>query len=126
MKADIYQSVTDRIIANLEAGTVPWIKPWKDSRTGLACFPHNAVTGRQYNGINWLLLGGDYEQNGWLTYKQAQELGGSVKKGEKGNRNRFLAVFQGNRQGNRQGKEHPFCQALLCFQPFPVRKHPGR
>jgi antirestriction protein ArdC len=49
--------------------------------------PHNAVTGRAYNGINWLVLAcAAYTSTGWLTYKQAQDLGGNVRKGEKGTR----------------------------------------
>ena len=76
---DIYQTVTDRIIAALENGTAPWLKPWAEGKCGTAG-PFNAVTGRPYNGINWLVLG----SGGWLTFKQAKELGGSVRKGEKG------------------------------------------
>jgi len=83
-KFDVFQEVTDKIITALESGTSPWKKPWKDN--GLDPFnPHNAVSGRSYNGINWLLLSlAPYASTGWLTYKQAQAIGGNVKKGEKG------------------------------------------
>lgn len=83
-KFDIYQDVTDRIIAALEGGTAPWLKPWADGKCG-GVGPHNAATGRPYNGINWLVLScAAYASDGWLTYKQAQELGGQVRKGERG------------------------------------------
>ena len=83
-QVDIYQQVTDKIVAALESGTAPWLRPWK-SGVGTALVPHNAVTGRAYNGINFLVLTcASYASNGWLTYKQAQELGGNVRKGEKG------------------------------------------
>lgn len=83
---DLYQEVTNRIVTALEVGTVPWLKPWKDSvSTGGFMEPHNAVSGRAYNGINVLILGTThYQSQGWLTFKQAKELGGNVRKGEHG------------------------------------------
>ena len=85
IKRDVYQEVTDRIVAALEAGTVPWLRPWRDGNAGSALEPFNAATGRHYNGINLLVLGTlPYAELGYLTFKQAQALGGSVRKGEKG------------------------------------------
>jgi antirestriction protein ArdC len=85
MSRDIYQEVTDRIIASLEAGTVPWLRPWRDDKSGSALEPYNAQSGRPYNGVNLLILGTmPYADLGWLTFKQARELGGTVRKGEKG------------------------------------------
>lgn len=79
--ADVYQLVTDKITAALEAGTVPWHKPWA-ARGGM---PRNLVTRRPYRGMNLLLLslGQPYQSPYWLTFKQAKDLGGSVRKGEK-------------------------------------------
>jgi antirestriction protein ArdC len=57
IKRDIYQEITDRIVTALEAGTVPWLRPWKDGTAGSALEPFNAATGRPYNGINLLVLG---------------------------------------------------------------------
>jgi antirestriction protein ArdC len=87
--SEIYEIVTNRIINELEAGTVPWIKPWATTYAGENVFPHNAVTRRPYSGINVLLLWGiaadqGYIRSGWLTFKQAQALGAHVRKGEKG------------------------------------------
>ena len=83
---DLYQEVTDRIIAAVESGTPPWVRPWSqtaDSR------PANAGTRRPYRGINSLLLGFEaqlkgYSLNRWLTFRQAAALGARVRKDEHG------------------------------------------
>ena len=80
MKNPTYDRITDRIIALLEQGTVPWQKPWK-ARTGL---PRNFVSQKPYRGINvFLLLAMMYESPLWITFRQVSQLGGSVRKGEK-------------------------------------------
>ncbi|EEE2004522.1 DUF1738 domain-containing protein [Salmonella enterica subsp. enterica serovar Kotte] len=87
-KTDIYQVVTDSIIDALEAGVKPWVCPW--IRGGQAAgLPANFTTGTAYSGINIMLLWCSAAKQGfqdsrWLTYKQAQELGGQVRKGERG------------------------------------------
>jgi antirestriction protein ArdC len=85
--ADLYQKVTNDIIRDLEAGTAPWIKPWKNGNTD-GILPVNAATKRGYNGINIPILWHaqvthGYKSASWLTYKQATELGGQVRAGEK-------------------------------------------
>lgn len=73
----IYQIVTNKIIAKLEQGTIPWQKTWKTE------MPKNFVTDIHYKGINTLLLGlQDFEKSYWLTFRQVKELSGWVKKGE--------------------------------------------
>ncbi len=84
---DIYQEVTDRIVAALEKGTRPWKRPWRPSEGTGTGFPVNALTGHSYQGINVLLLWLSAAEQGfgydiWLTYRQAQQLGGHVRKGE--------------------------------------------
>jgi antirestriction protein ArdC len=92
MKTDIYQQVTDQILASLENGTAPWVKPWRDDGSALLTgAPLNRISKAGYNGINVLLLWAAAAENGysdptWLTYKQAASLGGNVIKGEKGTR----------------------------------------
>lgn len=82
--ADVYQEVTDRILQALEDGVVPWRKPWKG---GVGGFPKNLASKKQYKGINvLLLLLEDYDSPYWVTYKQARDQGGHVRKGEKGTR----------------------------------------
>lgn len=84
---DIYQEVTNTIIEALQQKVVPWIKPWHPGRPVSSPFPSNAVTGRAYRGVNILLLWTEarlkgYGQDRWLTYLQAKEAGGHVRKGE--------------------------------------------
>lgn len=83
MSTNVYELVTARIIAQLEAGTVPWRRPWP-----LAA---NLISRKPYRGINRLLLGScdKYQSPYWLTFKQALDLGGNVRKGEHGS----LVVF---------------------------------
>lgn len=84
---DLYQSVTNRIIKDLEVGVAPWVKPWKNGpATGI--LPHNGATHRPYNGINVMLLWAERELKGyktpnWMTYRQAVEAGAQVRAGEK-------------------------------------------
>lgn len=85
-KFDIYQHVTDTIVAEIEKGCPPWRQPWSGARTGLS-LPMR-VTGEGYRGINVLMLwltasAKGYASPTWMTYRQAQELGGQVRKGEK-------------------------------------------
>jgi antirestriction protein ArdC len=76
---DVYAIVTNRIIENLEKGIIPWQQPWAD-----AGLPKNLITGKNYRGINvWLLASLHYPRNYFLTFKQVQDLGALVKKGEK-------------------------------------------
>lgn len=83
--ASVYETITDRIISQLEAGRIPWRKEWKDrGRGNEAGIPFNLVSGKAYRGINVVsLLCSPYTSNAWCTYKQAQSLGYQVRKGEK-------------------------------------------
>ena len=88
----IHEQVTARIIAELEAGRLPWVQPWGKAGEGAGCgpaLPRNALTGRNYSGINILLLWGEVIAKGhpsqkWLTFRQARQAGGTVRKGEHG------------------------------------------
>ena len=83
---DLYQTVTDQIVAMLEAGVVPWRSPILGrSKAG---HPKNLNTGKQYRGVNVFLLAftsfaKGYGSSYWLTFNQAKERGGNVRKGEK-------------------------------------------
>ncbi|MBP2278335.1 ArdC family protein [Sphingomonas sp. PL20] len=88
-RGDVYRQVTNRIIAELEAGRFPWVQPWKASGTVAPGMPRNALTGRAYSGINVLILWATviergYPSQSWLTFRQAIEAGGCVRKGERG------------------------------------------
>lgn len=104
-KRDIYQEVTDTIVNALESGAAPWLKPWTDGVLADATMPYNAITGKNYNGINIMLLwisGTSYTSNAWLTYKQAQSLGGNVIKGQKSTN---IIFWQFLKKKNKQGIE---------------------
>lgn len=77
---DVYSAITNKIVEQLNKGTVPWRKPW--TKAGV---PVNLISKRAYHGINVLLLVmQDYEHNLFLTFDQVNSLGAKVKKGEKG------------------------------------------
>jgi len=87
-RASLYDEVTGRIVAELEAGRFPWVQPW-DAAAAVPGLPRNAGSGRAYSGINVLILWGQvimrgYASQGWLTFRQALEAGGCVRKGEQG------------------------------------------
>ena len=87
MKADVYQIITDRILALLDSGVNPWRKPW---RAAAYKPPQNLLSRRPYRGINVILLGlSPYASPYWMSYRQTLQAGGHVKKGEKSS----LAVF---------------------------------
>ena len=77
---NVYETITQQIIAQLEAGTIPWRRPWRTRGV-----PRNLFSLKPYRGINvWLLLSRPYASPYWLTFRQANEIGGTVRKGEKG------------------------------------------
>ena len=83
---DLYAEVTGKIIAALEAGTPPWIRPWSGEFDPI---PMNAGSRRPYRGVNRVLLTLEaqlrgFGRNTWLTYRQAAELGAQVRGGERG------------------------------------------
>ena len=89
-RTSLYDEITTKIISELEAGRLPWVQPWGTAaaKAPLA-MPRNAATGRQYSGINVLILWGavishGYSGQSWLTFRQALALGGNVRKGEHG------------------------------------------
>ncbi|UUL82557.1 zincin-like metallopeptidase domain-containing protein [Sphingomonas qomolangmaensis] len=87
-RASIYGEVTARVVAELEAGRFPWVQPW-DAAAAAPGLPRNAASNRAYSGINVLILWGEviargYASQGWLTFRQALDAGGCVRKGEHG------------------------------------------
>jgi antirestriction protein ArdC len=84
----LYAEVSARIVAELDAGAAPWIKPW--SATPGANTPCNAATNRPYSGCNvvllWMARAAGHRTTRYLTFKRALELGGYVRKGERGSK----------------------------------------
>jgi antirestriction protein ArdC len=108
---DVYSIVTNRIIEHLEKGVVPWHKSWTDSG-----MPKNLVTKKPYKGINvWLLSSTDYEQNYFLTFRQVQDLGGSVKKGEKSHLVVFWKWFEKENEETKEKERVPMLRYYKVF-----------
>src|SRR6476620_11686211 len=100
MKRDLYSEVSARIVAELEKGATPWVKPWSSSGANTPC---NAVSNRPYSGCNvvllWMAQAAGYRTPRFLTFKQALELDGNVRKGEPGTKVYFVKQLQVRDQG---------------------------
>jgi antirestriction protein ArdC len=106
MKRDLRQEITDDIIAALEKGVAPWQKPWQ---SGAFEMPHNPTSGKPYRGGNaiHLLISSmrkGFEDPRWITYRQAQENGWQVRRGEKGIHIEFWQ-FPANQPDHREESE---------------------
>ena len=124
-KTDIYQVVTDSIIEALEMGVKPWVCPWK--RNGMVSgIPSNFSTGTAYSGMNIMLFWcraakQGFQDSRWLTYKQAQELGGQVRKGETGT----TGIFYKTLEKENEAGELEFIPMLKTFTVFNVEQIDG-
>lgn len=129
---DLYQAVTDQILAILEQGTAPWVKPWS-ATSPQGGMPYNAATGKPYRGINVaLLLCQPFASQGWMTYKQAQNLGANVRKGEKGSMIVFFKPFEitdknstPNANGDRPSKTIPLLRSYTVFNVSQIDNLPS-
>src|SRR5438270_1993947 len=126
-RSNLYNEITDKIIAELEAGRVPWVQPWGTAaaKASLA-MPKNAATQRRYSGVNVLILWGAVIERGfagqsWLTFRQALSLGGNVRKGEHGTTVVYADRFtpdEERRRAEREGDEPyavPFLKRFTVF-----------
>jgi antirestriction protein ArdC len=125
-RASLYDEITDKIIAELEAGRVPWVQPWGTAaaKASLA-IPKNASTGRQYSGVNILLLWGSGIERGftgqsWLTFRQALSLGGHVRKGERGTTVVYADRFVPSDEKRRAAEVGEEAQAIPFLKRFTV------
>jgi antirestriction protein ArdC len=110
MKNDVYQIVTDRIVRLLESGTVPWHRPWKGGNQ----WPQNFVSRKVYRGINLFLLNAaSYASPFWLTFRQIENLGGRVRKGEQSFPVVFWKMFK--EEGENEAKRIPFLRYHRVF-----------
>jgi len=133
-RTSLYQEITDKIIAELEAGRLPWVQPWGTSAVQAPlAMPKNAATQRRYSGINVLILWGAVVQHGfpgqsWLTFRQALNLGGNVRKGERGTTVVFADRFipdQERARAREQGDEPNAIPFLKRFTVFNVAQCDG-
>lgn len=131
-RADVYERVTAKVIEQLEAGTAPWRRPWQIGAAPLSR-PLRA-NGLPYRGINTLLLWmlaqtSGYDSNYWMTYKQAQELGGQVRKGEKAATVVYAGAIertQQNEKGEEEESRIPFLKTYSVFNADQVDGLPER
>lgn len=109
-RSDVYTRITERILAQLEQGTRPWAKPWSaEHLAGRVTRPLRA-NGKPYRGINVLMLWLEAVAKGyaapiWMTYRQAQELGGQVRKGEHGSMVAYADTFRKTETDAATGEE---------------------
>src|SRR5882724_10841912 len=124
-KKDIFQRVTDQIIEAIEAGTESYRMPWKTSGAFITS-PINAVSKKPYRGINILLLWATAQTKGytsgtWATYKQWQEKGAQVRKGEKSAHVVFWKFFDreqkhdGDDKSTAKGDKIPMARVYFVF-----------
>ena len=104
---DIYAAVTDRIIAQMEQGIIPWQKPWISNGKAVS-----HATGKPYSLLNQLMLGRPGE---YLTFKQCQDAGGHIKKGEKASMVVFWKWIEQEDEETHEKKEVPFLRYYNVF-----------
>lgn len=119
--AEMYKKITARVIEALKGGKIAWQRPWKGG-----IMPMNYVSKKAYRGINiWLLAMTDFESPYWLTYKQAESLGGNVKKGERGTKITYWNVANSivkdeNGQPKKNDKGELIRRAFFFLKEFTV------
>lgn len=142
MKQDVYEKITSQIIAELEQGARPWMKPWDAGHVAGPISRPLRSNGKPYSGINVVMLWATAMQRGyaapiWMTYRQAAELGAHVRKGEKGT----LVVYankitrtEADENGDEIEREIPFLKGYTVFNveqiedlpPHYTATHPPR
>ena len=132
-KEDVYSRVTNRIIDDLEKGELTWVQPWQAGHVaGPVSRPLRSV-GIPYRGVNVLMLwAAAMEKNFscpiWLTFKQAQEMGGHVRKGEKGSLVVYASTFKKKEEGENGEEveaEIPFMKGYTVFNVEQIEKLPA-
>ena len=125
-RANLYDQITGKIVAELESGRVPWVQPWGTAaaKASLA-MPKNASTDCPYSGINILLLWGSTIERGftgqsWLTFRQALALGGHVRRGERGTTVVYADRFVPSDEKRRAAEAGEEAQAIPFLKRFTV------
>lgn len=133
-RLDVYTRVTNRIVEELEKGVRPWLKPWNaEHAAGRITRPlrHN---GERYHGINILMLWAEAETRGyscpvWMTFNQAKELGGHVRKGEHGAPVVYASTFHKSEtadDGQQVERDIPFLKEYTVFNVEQIADLPDR
>jgi antirestriction protein ArdC len=134
MKTDVYERITSRIVAELEQGVRPWLKPWNAEHAAGRITRPLRFNGQPYQGINVLMLWGESVAKGyaapiWLTFKQACELGAHVRKGEHGSlvvyADRIRRKERDEATGEEAEREIPFLKGYTVFNVEQVEGLPA-
>lgn len=124
MKADVYTRITNAIIAELEKGERPWFKPWNAEYAARRITRPVRANGIPYRGVNVLSLWLEAETKGyaapiWMTYRQAGELGGQVRRGERGSLVVYASTVSRTEidtvTGNETERDIPFLKGYTVF-----------
>jgi antirestriction protein ArdC len=129
-RVDLYQQVTDAVMAELELGVKPWKRPWNTGGAGLP-LRHN---GEPYRGINVLVLwmamaARGYTSPYWMTYRQAAALGGQVRKGERATAVTYTNIFQRQQEmpdGTQEERSIWFLKSYAAFNACQIDSLPAR
>ena len=124
-RVNIYDEVTARIVAELEAGRFPWVQPWGTPGATGAGLPRNALTARSYSGVNILILWSAviehrWPSQSWLTFRQAQEAGGCVRKGAHGVTVVYADRFTPEAEKERASRDGDEAKAVPFLKRFTV------
>ena len=124
MKQDVYSRITDKIVADLEAGVRPWHQPWNAEHAAGKITRPLRFNGAPYSGINVVMLWSEAVDRGysapiWMTFRQAGELGGHVRKGEHGSSVVYASTFKKSEQDAETGedieRDIPFMKGYTVF-----------
>jgi antirestriction protein ArdC len=134
VKKDLYQTVTDTIIKDLEFGIRPWVQPWNVGGEGDKLNRPLRATGEAYRGKNVLMLWASAAENGfssptWMSFKQARDMGAHVSKGERGT----MVVYAGtlsraemNGKTEESERKIPFLKSYSVFNADQIEGLPAR
>ena len=133
-RVDVYTRVTDRIVAQLEQGVRPWTRPWNAEHAAGRITRPLRCNGEAYKGINVLMLWDSADSQGfacpiWMTFQQAKQLGGFVRKGEHGSPVVYASTFKKtdtNDAGEEVDQEIPFLKEYTVFNVEQVEGLPDR
>lgn len=133
-RVDIYARITDQIVAQLEQGVRPWVQPWSTGNAAGRITRPLRHNGEPYTGMNVLLLWSEGISRGfssaiWMTFRQASELGGQVRKGETGATVIYASRFtrtETDRHGDEVERDIPFLKAYSVFNVDQIADLPER
>ncbi|MFO0812106.1 MAG: zincin-like metallopeptidase domain-containing protein [Gemmatales bacterium] len=132
-RPDVYATITNKILAKMEQGELPWCKPWNAQHAAGSTTRPLRYNGECYHGVNVLILWLTAEERSyhcplWITFNQAKELGGFVKKGEKGTPVVYANTFTKKETDEATGEESeekiPFLKSYTVFNALQVEGLP--